>query len=248
MGKKRRITIAAGTCVEVIEYTPPNRHDAPRQRAAKSKASSEARKQKNKAMSRKNLKFILAANFIAHRDYVCGLDFDAEHEPQSRAACEAALEKFIRRLRDKRNKRGQSLKWVAVIERKHMKGRWHIHLVINAGFSNWSTDLDELISLWGRGGVDLDRLFTGKYRNDSWAKLASYLSKERPEGDPEQNKPWVQSYRSSHNLDRPKAISEWVDVNDCFDIPRITLAETAEQNRVETLFSVFNYYVYELPH
>ena len=94
MSKRKRITIRAGSCTEVIEYIPANSHDAPRQRAAKSRASSEARKRKNAAMSRRNLKMRLAANFTPGRDYFCTLTFEAGTEPRNRPDCEAAAGRF----------------------------------------------------------------------------------------------------------------------------------------------------------
>lgn len=248
MSKKRRSIIKAGTCVEVIEYIPPNRHDTPKARAAKSKASSEARKARNKALSKKNLKMKLAANFMPGRDYWCGLDFDPEHEPRTRAECKAAFDKFRRRMYDKRKLRGQSFKWVCVLERKHAGGRWHIHLVIDAS-SSWQVDLEEMISLWENGGVTLECLFTGKHRNSSWAKLARYMSKERPEEDVEQNKPWAQSYHCSRNLVGAAVVFDgFVDSSSCYDLPSTVLENTANMERVETLFSVYFYCSYELPH
>lgn len=245
MGKRKRITIRAGNCTEIIEYTPANSHDAPRQRAAKSRASSEARKRKNAAMSRRNLKMRLAANFTPGRDYFCTLTFEAGTEPRNRPDCEAAAGRFIRRLRDVRRRRGQALKWIYAVEHRHGSGRWHIHFVINAA-AGWRADLEELESLWELGTVQLSQLFTGKHRKTAWTDLARYLSKERPEDDPERGKVGTHTYHCSHGLTGPAVTSEWVQ---CSELPPLPAAAVCiEREERQTEYSVFIHLSYELPH
>lgn len=245
MGKRKRITIRAGNCTEIIEYTPANSHDKPKQRAAKSRASSEARKRKNAAMSRRNLKMRLAANFTPGRDYFGTLTFKAGAEPCNRRACEAAATRFIRRLRDVRRRRGQSFRWVYTIEHRHGEGRWHIHLVVNAA-AGWRADLEELESLWDLGTVQLSKLFTGKHRKTAWADLARYLSKERPEDDPERGKPGTHTYHCSHGLTGPAVASEWVQGSELPPLPASAVCIEREERQAE--YSVFIYLSYELPH
>lgn len=216
---RKRITITAGNCVDIIEYTAPDRHDTPRQRAAKSRASSEARKLKNAAMSRRNLKMRLAANFTPGRDYFCTLTFAPASEPQSRAACEAAASRFVRRLRDVRRRRGQPLRWVYVVEHRHGEGRWHIHFVINAA-AGWRHDLEEVESLWELGAVQLSQLFTGKYREKRWADIAKYLSKERTEDDPKRAKVGTHTYHCCRGLILPSSKTVTIQSTERAEAPK----------------------------
>lgn len=245
MGKKIRTIISTQTCVEIIEYTPANSHDTPRQRAAKSKTSSEARKRKNAALSRRNLKFRLAANFQPGRDYFCTLTFADGAEPRNRAAVEAAARRFIRRLRDVRRRRGETLKWLYTAEHRHGEGRWHIHIVVNAA-TLYSRDLEEIESLWGLGAIQMAQLFTGKHRKTTWADLARYLSKERPELDPDRAKVGTHTYHCSRNLLPPAIYREWVYSSD-----RATPPDTAvnvQREEYQSEYTVFLHLSYEMPH
>lgn len=245
MGKKRRTTITAGNCVEIIEYTAPNRYDAPKQRAAKSRASSEARKIKNGLLSARNLKLTLAANFRPIHDYFCTLTFEAGAEPRNRAACEAAAKRFYRRVGNVRSRRGQSFKWVYVVEHRHGEGRWHIHFVLNAAFG-WSADLEEIESLWELGTVQLHCLFTGKYRDKTWAELAGYLRKERPEDDPERSKVGTHTYHRSHGLLKPDVSTDLIQSSERAEAP--ANARITNQNEKTDIYSGVRWLSYELPH
>lgn len=243
MGKKKRITITAGGCTEIVEYIPVYSGDAPKTRAAKSKCSSEARKIKNAAMSKRNLKFRLAANFMPQRDYFCTLTFAEGTGIKTRSAAEIAVNKFIRRLRDVRRKRGQELKWIYVVEHRHGLGRWHIHFVVNAAGS-WREDLEEIESLWGNGTVQLAPLFSGKYANKTWAELAQYMTKERLEDDPQRPKVGTHGYHCSRGLKRVDPTTDWVDIREPVPVPD---GVAAEYERRECAGAYFYYVKYELP-
>lgn len=245
MGKKYRTTISVPNCVEIIEYTPVNSHDTPRQRAAKSKTTSEARKRKNAALSRRNLKFRLAANFHPGRDYFCTLTFAPGAEPRNRAAVEAAARRFIRRLRDIRRRRGEALIWLYTAEHRHGAGRWHIHIVLNAA-TLYRCDLEEIESLWGLGAVQMSRLFTGKHRKTTWGDLARYMSKERPENDPERAKVGTHTYHCSRNLRQPIVDGGWVHSSDRAEAP--ANAVNVEREEYQSEYTAFLFLSYEMPH
>mgnify|MGYP001061852876 CR=1 FL=1 len=135
--------IRAGRLGYAILYTQPSIADAPRARAEKSRATTEARQKINLRMSWQQLELLLFSNF-GRDDFLLTLTYDQEHLPADRGIAVKRLRRFIPSLRAARRKRGQTLKYVYVTENKHGEGRLHHHMVVNGT----GCDLDELRSLW----------------------------------------------------------------------------------------------------
>lgn len=189
--------------IEVIGQIPDpeKRHKS---RASKSKATSAAQAFYNNKCSWRELELMIAANFTG-KDHVITFTYDNAHLPKDKKAGGVLFQKFIRKLRTVRKRRGEELKYIFVTEGFHERreddyfggdgvlenGRIHHHVVIN---STGSGDLEELRSLWTFGGY----LRAEKVDIHYYQALAQYLTKEAREfGRP---KPGERTWRASRNL------------------------------------------------
>lgn len=158
----------------------------------------------NLKCSWRELELVLAANFD-HRDWVLVFTYDNAHLPADKRGADALFQKFIRRFRSVRRKRGEELRYLYSTEGFHerrpcewLEGdgqledkRLHHHVVLN--FTS-SGDLEEIRSLWQGGGyVRAEPLDVHYYR-----ELAKYLTKEAREFG--KGKPGERTWRGSRNL------------------------------------------------
>ena len=223
--KLRRKTIIAGDLVKIAEYSPPMPRDNQKTRRIRQKATKEAQRLLNRINAYARLEEKLAANF-SNRDYFVTFTYRKGEEPASRKEAKEHRAQFIRRLRDSRKRREQPLLWIMAIENKHGKGRYHFHAVINSiGFSS---DIEEIESLWEHGHTHIDRLFDAAHDSgddfNSWLDVACYLTKERPEDGPDLTPNGAQIYSCSRNLKKPIVITEWVNEGDQIIIPETAFA------------------------
>lgn len=199
---KRLSQIKAGRLVTAVIYTQPAGSDGPHIRAAKQKASSEARQRLNLRASWQKLEALMAANFD-REDLFVTLTYRDEDLPHSREQAVRCCCEFVRQLREARALRGEQLLYIKNVE--HLRddgteGRWHHHLVIN---STGSGDYEEIRAAWKRWGDDVD---IQELLGEGWdyAIRAQYLCKERqPVGR--------QSWTPGRGLRRPERYSEMVD-------------------------------------
>ena len=182
--------IRAGRLGYAVLYTAPSIADAPKVRAEKCRASSEARQKLNLRYSWQQLELVLFSNFCRD-DFHVTLTYDNDHLPPDRPSAVKRLKKFLSKLWEARRKRGQELRYVYVTEDKHGDGRLHHHLVVNGT----GRDLEELRSLWPDGHLHIQNL-----RPRDFGYLARYLTKEaRDYGKQLGKKTWV----CSRGLKRP---------------------------------------------
>lgn len=188
--------------VEVIGTIPePGQHKG---RSARSRPTCAAQQFYNDKCSWRELELILAANF-GSRDLVLTFTYDDEHLPPSKKAAGECLQKFFRKLRTARRRRGDEVLYVFNIEGFHGKQedeyfggdgrledqRLHHHVVLNATAVN---DLEEIRSLWPYGGYLRAEPLDIHYLRE----LAKYLTKEAREFG--RGKPGEKTWRSSRNL------------------------------------------------
>ena len=216
MSKRIRKTQTAGDLVIVTEYTPCNRWDSPKQRAAKRKATSKAQQALNLRHAFQRLELILAANFAPGESWFCTFTYDEEHKPETRSQVTKHWQQFARKLKTTRARREQELKWVRVIENKHGAGRYHAHAVIS--FAN-PKDVEELQSLWPHGKIKASRLFDSEHSGGSWEDVARYLTKERPENGKDKTDVGQQLYSCSRNMLQPTIEREWVEADKEINLP-----------------------------
>lgn len=165
----------------------------------------------NDKCSWKECRLSLAANF-ARGDWVVTPTYDDAHLPPDRQEADKCLQKFIRRLRAARRKRGEALRYIYATEGLHGREarsrcdnsgarfdddgpledcRLHHHMVLNGtGPGDW----EEIRSLWQGGGyVRIEPVDVHYYK-----ELAKYLTKEAREFG--RAKPGERSWRGSRNL------------------------------------------------
>lgn len=177
-----------------------------RRRSGRCRSTSAAQQFYNDKCSWRELELNLAANFGA-RDLVVTVTYDDAHLPPGKPDADRCFQKFVRKLRTARKRRGQELKYIYVTEGWHGKGedeffggdgrledrRLHHHVVLN---SVGPGDLEEIRSLWQYGGyVRVEPVDVHYYR-----ELAKYLTKETREFG--RVRPGERTWRASRNLNQ----------------------------------------------
>ncbi len=204
--KKRKRVVRAGNLVWATICTPPAPNDAEHVRAAKSRATTAARKALNQRAASRRLEMLLAANFTS-RDFHLILTYRPSDLPAKRQEAVKRLRKFLAQLRAYRKARGLPLKYVYATEGMHGDKNFHHHLVINAT----AGDYDLIRSLWIWGDqIDFERIADRDYSG-----LARYLTKEAAEGKPN----GAQSWTPSRGLTKPTVETSWVDGDETLTAP-----------------------------
>lgn len=202
--------------VEVIG-TIPGREPG-RRRSGRCRPTCAAQQFYNDKCSWRECELQLAANF-GRRDLVLTLTYDDARLPPDKRAADKEFQKFVRKLRAARRRRGEELRYIYVTEgwhgrearsrREHAERdnieeyfdddgpledkRLHHHAVLNGAGPG---DLEELRSLWGGGGyVRAEPVDVHYYR-----ELAKYLTKEAREFG--RARPGERSWRASRNLSK----------------------------------------------
>ena len=190
--------------VEVIGTIPEPSQG--RRRGGRCRPTCAAQQFYNDKCSWRELELTLAANY-GSRDYVVTGTYDDLHLPPDKKTADKCFQKFIRRLRLVRKRRGQELKYIYVTEGWHGKSedewfggdgrledkRFHHHFVINGVGPG---DLEEIQSLWesiGGGYIRVEPVDVHYYR-----ELAKYLTKEAREFG--RSRPGERTWRGSRNL------------------------------------------------
>lgn len=199
--------------VEVIGTVPEARLSR-RRRTGRCRPTSAAQQFYNDKCSWRELELVAAANFGA-RDYVATYTYDNDHLPADKKSAGVYLQKYFRRLRAVRRRRGEELKYIFVTEGFHGRGedeyfggdgkledrRIHHHVVING---TGPGDIEELRSLWQYGGyIRIEPVDVHYYQ-----ELAKYLTKEAREFG--RAKPGERTWRASRNLTKYKV--EYIEI------------------------------------
>lgn len=199
--------------IEVIGQVPEPDAGG-RRRSRRSRPTSAAQQFYNDKCSWRGLELELAANF-GHPDLVLVFTYGDGRLPLTKEACEREFQKFIRKYRAARRRRGEELRYIYNTEGWHAKRsdevfgedgeledrRFHHHAVINAVSRE---DLEEIRSLWQGGGyVRAEGLDVHYYR-----ELAKYMTKEAREFG--RARPGERSWHGSRNLRRP--VVEYIEI------------------------------------
>ena len=218
--------IRAGLLNLEVIGTVPEPGTGPR-RGSRSRPTCAAQQFYNDKCSWRELALILGANF-GRSDYVVTPTYNDRNLPPGRQEADRCCQRFIRKLRAARKKRGQELRYVYVTEGLHGAEarsrreqaerdndgmdcfeddgpledcRLHHHVVLNGCGPG---DLEEIRSLWQGGGyVRIEPVDVHYYR-----ELAKYLTKEPREFG--RAKPGEHAWRASRNL--RKYETEYIDI------------------------------------
>lgn len=235
---KRKKVKTAGRLQRVVIYTPPTKWDTPQAQREKRGHSTEARKRMNDKTAKGNLMMLLAANFTP-QDLFVTLTYCNACLPNRRQDVLKDIRKFIAIIRALRKARGETLRYIYVIEHKHGEGRYHVHIVINISRGN---DFEEIRSLWTHGEViEIQTLSEwASPGNPGYKAIAEYMAKEsgdRPLG--------CRMWTGSTNLLKPIEESYWVSDNETIDPPKgSTIIEREEK---VTEYGSYSYCEYILP-
>lgn len=235
MAKERRKIIQAGSLWMAVQYTAIRGPDQSARREARTQISSPARESLNAKLSWQKLMLILAANFRSN-DLVVTFTYRDENLPIRREAADRRLDYLIRNLRAYRREDGKPLVYVRITEGYHSGGRLHHHLIINATGKDYAI----LCDLWRRDGDNVDFEAFGPDGAERWAK---YLTKEPRE----KGRRYVgdRTWRTSRNVIRPTAVSEWVDADDILTPP--PGAFITDRAQCENCYGRFSYMMARLP-
>lgn len=235
MAKERRKIIRAGSLWMAVQYTAIRGENQSARREAKAQISTPVRESLNARMSWQKLMLVLAANFKGS-DLVVTLTYRDDDLPATREIADKRLTNFIRALRTDRAGKGQPLVYARITEGYHSDGRLHHHLIINST----GEDYDVIRRLWQKNG---DNIKFERFGRDGAERWARYLTKEPREkgrrhiGD--------RTWRTSRNVKRYQASSEWVSAEDPLTPP--AGAQIVERTGCENCYGKFTYLVAMLP-
>lgn len=238
--------ITAGRFTWETIYTPPTVQDAPKQRAARSKATTEAQALLNFKDARRQLTLLLAENFTPC-DYFCTLTYDDKHLPANRAEMLKDVKKAVRRYRAAYKKLGTEFRYIYAVEGATGAARYHVHIVLNAATGNVRQDADIIASLWGNGSVEahqLDKYWQPQGAYIDYETLAAYMTKETCPGAGKPN--GARKWTSSQNLRRPKA-DKVERVSDSTDIIAPVGAYVLDSFTRRTPYAEYKYLFYVTP-
>lgn len=238
--------ITAGRFTWEIIYTAPTVQDAPKQRAARSKATTEAQALLNFKDARRQLTLLLAENFRPG-DYFCTLTYDEKHLPANRAEMQQDVKKAIRRYRAAYKKLNVELRYIYAVEGVTGAARYHVHIVLNAATGDVRKDAELIASLWGYGAVEahqLDKYWQPQGNYIEYETIAMYMTKEAAPGAGKPN--GARKWTSSQNLRRPK--TEKVQrVADSTDITAPIGAYVLDSFTRRTPYAEYKYLFYVIP-
>ena len=195
-------TIYAGPLQVQALYARCTVGDTPKQRQAKHKASSEAKRRMNQIYSYQQLELMLAANFpTAGSGLVVTLTFDDDHMPTDRREALRRF-KYFRQKLDKARKAAGLPELVAFWSPEVLTsaaGRWHFHIVINST----GRDAELIRSCWIYGSdVEIEKLRVDAEKNHE--TLARYMTKELRECQEYAAKPGLHGWSCTRNAKRPE--------------------------------------------
>ncbi len=206
--------IDAGGQQVVALYNRNERRDTLTQRAAKTKASSEALKRMNQIYSWQKLELLLSTTFpTAGSALVIELTYDNDHMPPDRIHAARKLAYWRQKMSAARKAAGlPDLVAVWNIEvLTSTSGRWHHHIVIN----NTGNDYEMIRSCWGYGqDIEIQPLKIDD--THSWESLAKYLTKESRDCQDSTSRVGQRGWSCTRNCLRP--VTETVIVDDDYQL------------------------------
>ena len=220
---KTKKIIVAGCLVREGIYSRAAGREAPKIRAAKRRASTEAQQRINARYSWEKLELMLAANFVPG-DLVVTQTYDEENLPEDRAGAQAKLKKFRKELSAARAERGEEMRMIWATEHKLGEGRWHHHCVINA---TTGSDYAEILRLWPWGSnIEIRPLIVAGEK--TYESLARYMTKEARE------KPGLRSWSCTRNCRKPEIETFPVPDDETIDVPEDVTVLEEQSKRTES--------------
>ena len=202
-GMKRKTILVSGRMVEGFIWSVPGRGEAKRERAAKAKLSTAARKEINGRRAEQKLARILCANFPGGAAHVT-LTYEGDAPGYDEAVRRVKL--FFRKFRAVRQAAGAVFKYAYITEYLH--AREHHHFVMD-----WYEGMErDLSAAWGIGLVDVERL-DGE---DGYQGIAHYFCKEAQREEKKFRRKWT----CSLNMEKPERADADAADHDTLTVPQ----------------------------
>ena len=240
---KKHITIDGGAVVYEIEHPVVSSRDAPRERAAKAKATNDAQRLRNRILSTRELELRLAKNFPrAGSGLVFTLTFDDRHLPRTRKEAQRRFKYFLKKLREARREAGLPEPRVIYTPEalSSASGRWHYHIVMD----NTGRDLEIVRRCWIYGSeIECEKLRVDREKNHE--TLARYMNKELREAQEYDCRPGLHGWSCTRSCLRPE-----VDVRIVEDRERLRPPKGATvliRERRENALAAWSLLKYRLP-
>ena len=246
MAKTLKIIDAGGLQVVAL-YSRRTGREAPKVRAAKQKASSEAQRRMNQIYSYQKLELMLAVNYPRPGTGLwVTLTHDDAHMPGSRKEAQLRFKYFLQKLRAARKAAGLPepvVFWAPEILTSE-SGRWHQHVVID----NTGRDFNLIRSCWIYGSdIEIRKLGIPEpgeelppwYDPDAdepgnyFRMVARYMTKELRECQEYETKPGLHGWSCTRNAKKPE--TETLTVDDDYELaaPEGSTVVLDEQKRTE---------------
>ena len=246
MAKTLKIIDAGGLQVVAL-YSRRTGREAPKVRAAKQKASSEAQRRMNQIYSYQKLELMLAVNYPRPGTGLwVTLTHDDAHMPGSRKEAQLRFKYFLQKLRAARKAAGLPepvVFWAPEILTSE-SGRWHQHVVVD----NTGRDFNLIRSCWIYGSdIEIRKLGIPEpgeelppwYDPDAdepgnyFRMVARYMTKELRECQEYETKPGLHGWSCTRNAKKPE--TETLTVDDDYELaaPEGSTVVLDEQKRTE---------------
>ena len=251
MAKTLKLIDAGGLQVAAL-YSRRTGREAPKIRAAKAKASSDAQRRMNRIYSYQKLELMLAASFPRPGSaMVCAATFDDAHMPKSRKEAQLRFKYFLKLLRAERKAAGLPepvVFWAPEILSSD-SGRWHFHFVLD----NTGQDLEIIRRCWIYGSeIEADKLRrpdrqhrpawmdevdsrAGDEPDNVYKALAIYMTKELRECQEYDSKPGLHGWSCTRNAKKPEI--ETLTVEDDYDLTPPEGSEVLYDRRETTQYA-----------
>lgn len=232
MAKTLKRIDAGGIQVAAL-YNRGSRRDAPAQRRAKQKASSEAQKRMNQIYSYQKLELMLAKNFPMPGSALwVTLTHDDAHMPKDRKAAQQRFKYFLQKLRRARREAGLPepvVFWSPEILTSK-SGRWHQHVVMGST----GRDYEMLRACWIYGSdVEIRKLGNpepgeelpewhdpnSEEPGNYFKAVAKYMTKELRECQDYEAKPGLHGWSYTRNALKPEIDTVVVPDDYEIDVP-----------------------------
>ena len=160
--------------VYVVCYTVPRyaKTDTDRRRGEKRHATKAWQARINQLKSYEKFEQLCYCNFGPGDKFIT-LTYDDTHLRHTRREVMGDIKWFRRQLLLLRQPRGETVKYIYVVEHKHGDARWHAHMILNGCGTG---DLEEIQACWRHGNVKVEWFDYGRLDD-----LRHYLTKERPD-------------------------------------------------------------------
>lgn len=172
MTKRKQYRFRHGKIIDIEEYHD-GRYGAPGCRREKKRKLTKEQMQAVNAWNKAKKCRQRLLEYFSPDDCFATWTYQPENRPPDMAEALKDFQKAIRNVRKEYKKRGKELFWIRNIERG-TKGAWHIHLIVN--------EIGETASIlqraWKKGGVWVTAIRDSRYGEDTFTKLASYMTKD----------------------------------------------------------------------